>query len=291
MMRRLEILVFDVQDLGARPYTYVSTLRLVLETAARYGKSVIVADRPVPLPRVLDGPTRDAAHQSFVALIPAPMAYGMTPGEAALWLRARLRLDLDLRVARMRGYRRESRRGRDWPPWIPPSPGIRSWEAGQCYLATVFSEALPAIDNGRQTPMAFQVLGAPWLQSKKVCAHLNALGLRGVTFHPHAYTAAIGPWQGRLLDGLRIVVTDPVRFRPVSVSVHIIASLQELYGSRRLWSSPGRRLEFFDRLYGSDAVRHELIAGESPEAIAGSWRNALSGFKSERREHLLYKAL
>ena len=127
MLRNVDVLLFDMQDIGTRCYTYVATLRHVMEAAAEFGKGVLVADRPIPLPMVVDGPMPDAGLMSFVASIPAPMVYGMTPGETALWLRRRLGLDLDLHVAPMRGYRRENRRAPDWPPWVPPSPGIRSW--------------------------------------------------------------------------------------------------------------------------------------------------------------------
>ena len=122
MLKNLDVLVFDLQDLGVRPYTFVSTLRFVLEEAARYGKLVIVADRPIPLPRVVDGPLPLPALESFVAAVPVPMCYGMTPGESAQWIRVALRLDVELRVARMDGYRRDARRQPSWPPWVPPSP-------------------------------------------------------------------------------------------------------------------------------------------------------------------------
>jgi len=157
MLDNLDAIVLDLQDLGARCYTFVSTLRYVLEAAASARKQVIVADRPIPLPRVVDGPMLDERFSSFVGCVRAPLHYGMTPGETAAWLKHALALDLDLKVAPMKNYCRQSRRGPDWPPWIPPSPGIRSWETGYCYLATVFGEALPAINIGRNSNLAFQV--------------------------------------------------------------------------------------------------------------------------------------
>lgn len=145
MLRDLDVLVFDLHDLGARPYTYVSTLLYALEAAAENGKGVIVTDRSIPLPRVIDGPMLDPAFESFVGAVRTPVAYGMTPGETALFLRDDLGLPLDLRVAPMQGFSRDAA----WPSraWIPPSPAIRSWSCAACFPATVFFEAVPAVDH------------------------------------------------------------------------------------------------------------------------------------------------
>jgi len=189
MLRRLDVIVVDLQDLGVRPYTYVSTLRFVLDAAAARGKTVIVADRPVPLPSTIDGPLLDPRYESFVAAIPAPMVYGMTCGETALWLKKSLNLDVDLKVSKMRNYTPRPPRQPDWPPRIPPSPRILSWECAYCYTATVFCEALPAIDNGRGTGLPFQLFGASWIRSQPVCEYLSDLHLPGVIFHSHPYMA------------------------------------------------------------------------------------------------------
>jgi len=285
VFRELDLLVFDLQDLGARPYTYVSTLRYVLEAAAAAAKPVIVADRPIPLPRVTDGPLLDEALTSFVGAIPAPMAYGMTPGETALWLRRKLKLDADVRVAPMAGYRRQAGRDADWPPWLPPSPGIRAWETGRCYLATVFSEALSAVDIGRGTNLAFQVFGAAWMQAPPVLDWLRRQDLPGVNFYRHPYQPAGG---GRLLDGVRLTVDDPAGFRPVTTSLAIIDCLQKLYGIGKIWRTAGVRPEFFDQLYGDTRTRRELQAGAGWREISAGWRGALRRFNAGRREVLLY---
>ena len=176
MLENLDTIVFDLQDIGARPYTCVGTLRYVLEAAARHGKAVIVADRPVPLPSVIDGPVPEPKFESFVASIQSPVVYGMTPAETAVWLKTILGLNVSLNVAKMRNYWRQTSRGPGWPPWIPPSPGIASWESACCYTTTVFCEALPAIDNGRGTGLPFQLFGAPWINSRAVTECLCSLG-------------------------------------------------------------------------------------------------------------------
>ena len=288
MLDGLDGIVFDLQDIGARPYTYVTTLRLTLEAAAEHGKTLIVADRPIPLPSVTDGPLLDSRFESFVSAIQAPMCYGMTPGETALWLKHFLNLDIDLRIAEMKNYRRQPAREPDWPPWIPPSPGIRTWESGYCFAATVFTEALPAIDNGRGTGLDFQLFGARWMKSQEVCEMLGDLKLRGVRFHPHHYVTGSGRKKGERLDGIRITVTHPDTFRPVTTAISIIYCIQELYGRERIWQSTDVRPAFFDQLFGTDTVRKALMDRERPEIIAGSWRRDLSAFRKSRRKCLLY---
>ena len=288
--RGLDALVVDLQDLGARCYTYVSTLRHCLAAAARAGKPVFVADRPIPLPVTPDGPVLQPGFESFVGCVRTPLAYAMTPGETALWLDADLELDLDLSVIPMSGYGRDARRGTDWPPWVPPSPGIRSWETAACYLATVFTEAIPAVSCGRTTPLPFQIFGAPWMKAEAVREILEDERLPGVAFHPHPFIPPSDPYAGRLIAGLRLVVTDPRRFRPALTSVAIVAALQRLHGRRRVWNAPGTRPEWFDKLYGTDAFRLALLDGEPPARIALAWSKDLARFGKARSRVLLYPA-
>ncbi len=289
-LRGLDTLIIDLQDLGARCYTYVSTLRHVLQAAAAAGTPVLVADRPIPLPLTADGPGLQPGFESFVGSVRLPLAYAMTPGETALWIRDDLALDLDLTVIPMAGYRRDARRGSDWPAWVPPSPGIRSWETAACYLTTVFTEAIPAVSCGRTTPLPFQVFGAPWMKAEAVREALAAERLPGVSFHPHPFIPPTDPFAGQLIPGLRMVVADPCRFRPVLTSVAILAVLQRLHGPRRLWQAAGTRPDFFDKLYGTDAVRLALRDGDTPAAIAARWEPDLRRFRASRAQHLLYRA-
>ena len=286
MLRGVDVLLFDMQCLCARPYTYLGTLRYVLEAAAQHGIPVIVADRPVPLPGNIDGPVTDSNVESFVAAAPIPMSYGMTPGEAALWMNRNLDIGADLRVAPMKGYRRQSRREADWPPWIPPSPGIVSWETACCYPATVAFEAFPHVDYGRGAGLPFQVIGARWLQGTELASQLTRRALPGVSFHPHAYYAALSPRQRTLVDGVRLVVTDPRSFQPIRTSVEILCALQETAGPKRLWRNARR--DFFDALFGVTSVREALAEGARPAVIAGSWRKACKRFDTTRRDILLY---
>lgn len=286
MLEKLDALVFDMQDLGARFYTYVSTLRYILEAAARKGKTAIVLDRPIPLPNALDGPLLDGRFTSFIACIPAPMSYGMTPGEAALWMKESLGLDLDLKVAPMRGYRRESRRGPGWPPWIPTSPGIRTWETAYCYFATVCSEALSLLNIGRGSNMIFQVISLPGIGGERLAKSLNGLALPGVAFYPHPYKTDL---SNEVFDGVRIAVYDPNTYRPIATAVALVAEIQKIAGLDALWHHPGTRPEWFDKLFGTDLVRRALQSGRPAGEIAESWQADLRLFQSQREPFLLYQ--
>ncbi|MEI6788542.1 MAG: DUF1343 domain-containing protein [bacterium] len=288
MLDGVDTLIVEFQDLGARPYTYVSTLRLVLEAAAETGKTVIIADRPVPLPLSIDGPLMDPAFETFVGLIPAPMQYGMTQGETARWLVETLGLTVDLRVCPMQGYFREVVRQPFWPEWIPPSPRIRSWESACLFTSTVFGEALPALDYGSTTLQSFQIIGAPWLDAKLLLSGLNAAALPGITFEPVRYEAMTGLYAGTELNGLKLVVTDYRTFRPVSTAVTLLAEIQSRYGASALWAAPGTRPEWFDKLFGTDTVRLALQANTPAPEITASWQASLDLFKATRKRHLIY---
>ena len=236
MLEGVDIVVCDLQDLGVRCYTYLATLRNMMEACAEAGVEVIVCDRPIPLPRIVDGPMLDERHTSFVAPCALPMVYGMTPAETARWIKAKYHLNVNLTVVPMEGW---SRKDAAWdgsrPDWIPPSPGIKTWETAMTYAATVFTEALTGIDCGRGTNLAFRVLGAPWMKTEwfdvSWCPsrHAYHYPLGGVKFHPCHYTAGAGPYAGQEINGVRLSVTDPSHFCPVRTSVIILRSLDISY--------------------------------------------------------------
>lgn len=278
MLRDVDVLVFDVQDIAVRCYTFVTTLRYAMEACAEHGKTLVVCDRPVPLPNVIDGSLPEAGFDSFVAGVPVPLVYGMTPGETALYLKGALYLDLDLRVCAMRGYRRETARG-DWGPWISPSPGIRYWETAWTYPITVMAEALAALDCGRGGTEPFQVLGAPWVDAEQLAASLNRRRLPGLAFTPR--------W-GRH-PGVRLHVTDPDALRPFAAAVQIVDALQKRYGAERVWDAPGTRAEWFDKLMGTDIVGIALRGGVPPGRIARIGLAQRLAFEKQRRDVLLYR--
>jgi len=285
MLSGIDTLVVDLQDLGTRCYTYVSTLSYAIEAACAAGKEIIVADRPVPLPNVVDGPVTAPGCESFLAALPVPMVYGMTPGETARWIRDNMCHGANLKVAPMKNYRCGPARGSGWPPWVPPSPGIASWESGLCYPATVFSEALPQLDHGAGSGLPFQVLGARWLNGSAVCDCLKGFRLPGVAFFPHAYALP----GGAVVEGLRLVVRDHDAFRPVRTAVAILLALETVCGARRIWKNAKTRPRFFDTLVGTPEVRGDIVAGVGLSGITSRWRAGLRKFKDSRESALLYR--
>lgn len=287
MLRQVDVIVVDLQDIAVRCYTYVSTLRHVLEAAARRGIPVIVADRPVPFPVTVDGPMLDPACASFVGAIPAPMVYGLTPGECARWLRRHLHLEAPLRVAPLQGYHRDTQRSPDWPAWVPPSPGIATWESAWCYPATVLTEAFPALDCGRPTRLPFQSLASASGSALKLRDRLTAAALPGIAFHPHIATRSGEP--GGSVQGVRLTITDPCRYRPVLTAVTMLDALGALLGRDALWNAPGNRPSFFDSLFGTPTVRLSLRAGQPPAEIAAAWdTREAAAFRRARARALLY---
>ena len=292
MLEGVDIVVCDLQDLGVRCYTYLATLRNMLEACGEAQVEVLVADRPIPLPEIVEGPMLDPTFASFVAPAPLPMVYGMTPAEAALWMKKKLGLDdLALSVAPIEDVKRADLARSSGLDWIPPSPGIKSWEATMTYAATVFSEALPGIDCGRGTNLAFRVFGAPWIKAEECCLVLSQLPLQGVTFHPYRYTAGIAPYAGQELDGVRLCVNDPSRFLPAMTSAGILMTLTNLYGAARVWQHEGVRPEWFDKLYGGGQTREALTRSSETilTELVSVWEKDCNAFKREREEVLLYK--
>jgi uncharacterized protein YbbC (DUF1343 family) len=262
MLAGLDALVFDLQDLSIRCYTYVSTLRYAMEAAAAHRLKMIVLDRTNPLAGMVDGPMLEPEHESFVGCFPGPLVYGLSSGDAARWIKKQLNLALDLDVIMGRGHATFS-----GASWISPSPGIRYPHTAWCYPITVGLEALPAIDYGRPTLMPFELIGATTLDENELADRLDAERLPGVAFHPLVYES-----RGVVHHGVRIAVLDPAIYRPVATAVAVLQVLQSLLGKNKLWKTKGSRPAFFDQLFGSDSVRRALQAGLTWRQIAATWR-------------------
>ncbi|MBP1589850.1 MAG: DUF1343 domain-containing protein [Kiritimatiellae bacterium] len=274
MLEGLDLMIFDLQTLACRAYTYVSTLRLVMEACAARHIPLVVADRADPLMFTApDGPMLAAAYSSFVALAPVPFVYGLTPGEVAWQLKATLPLpQLDLLVARVHGLARpvskasHARKARPggggeevaddslaqlrtlFPGAFPvPSPAIRNLEAALCFPATVFLEALPYFSHARASDQAFQVVSAPDLDVGEALGRLRDEELPGVEL-----TRQPDPTTGR--EGIGLCVTSPVRYLPAKTGKALLKVLEILYASRGgLWTTPGARPEWLQKLWGAPA--------------------------------------
>lgn len=304
MLREVDVLLFDVQDVGARFYTYIWTMSYAMEAAAAAGLAFIVLDRPNPLGgQIVEGPLLEPAFASFVGRAAIPLRHGLTVGELARFFNEhpgvsaaqasksflRTPIRAELTVVPMEGWRREMCYDATGLPWVPPSPAMPTLDTATLYPGTCLVEGTN-LSEGRGTALPFQQIGAPWVDGYGLVGGLNALHLPGVRFRPVRFRPTAGKWAGQECEGVHLHVTDRQVLRPVTVGLHLIAVVRTLHPERFAWRVPdaGEGRWHFDLLNGSDRVRRRLEAGASVEAIAAGWKAERADFETWRERHLLY---
>lgn len=295
MLRGLDVLLIDLQDVGARYYTFASTMLLCMEAAAECGLRCIVLDRPNPIGGAeVEGPVMDASLRSFVGLLPVPVRHGMTLGELARmavgeqWFpRAR---QLRLHVVPMRQWERRMHFSDTGLRWIAPSPGMPTPETAETYPGTCLFEGTN-ISEGRGTATPFRVFGAPFMHEDSVVSLLSALGIPGVEFRPAVFVPAPAQGGGRpkfagdTCRGAMMCVTDARMFRPVRAAAQILAALRALYG-RHCTATP-----FLDRLSGVPGFFARCADARSVSGLLASWADGVASFLRAREPYLLYTDL
>ncbi len=277
----LDGLVLDVQDVGTRFYTYITTGGYLLEEAAKARIPFFVLDRPDPIGgNVVEGPLADPDRLSFTAYSAIPVRYGMTPGEMALLVNAEKRLGADVRVVRMRGWSRELWYDETGLEWVNPSPNMRSLDAAALYPGIGLLETTN-LSVGRGTDAPFEVIGAPWLDGRRLAQVLNARAIAGVRFSPVHFTPSASAFAGRRCGGVRLDVVDREALRSVSLGIEIAVALRDLYPAD--WE----RKSFVRLLANGDAFRR-LERGDTAPAIIASWQKDLEEFLKRRVNFLLY---
>ena len=283
MLDGVDVLVFDIQDVGARPYTYVSTMAYVMQTAAEMGKEIWVLDRPNPIGGTLvEGPVLDPKFKSFVGLYPIPERHGMTVGELARLFNERFHIDAKLKVIPMSGWRRDMIWSETGLAWTATSPNIPYAKTTLVYLATgLIDEA--GINNGVGSDKPFERAGALGLNADAYAAALNARRIPGVHFEPTAWTPHAGFWKGKELTGVEIDIDDPHAFPSVRTAVELMCAARDLGHFARVHSAHAMDID-----WGTDRVRKAVTAGASPDAIVGAWQSQLPPFLALRDRYLLY---
>jgi len=284
MLGGLEALLFDIQDIGVRAYTYISTLKEVLAAAGETGTEVWVLDRPVPINgSVVEGPMLEDGFQSFVGSHRIPLRHGLTVGEFARMVNEELELGASLHVVPMQGYQRGSFQEASGLQWVKPSPNIPTVDTALVYAGMVLIEGTN-LSEGRGTPRPFHWTGAPWIDATRLAAELNALDLPGGIFVPVRFTPSVSKYQGETCFGVDVRITDRKAYRSVTVAVALIQTVKRLY--------PGEfefRAATFDRLACTRELR-ESIEGDTPfEEIVSSWDHDLEIYLQRRRKFLLYE--
>jgi uncharacterized protein YbbC (DUF1343 family) len=294
MLKNIDIILFDIQDIGARFYTYISTLYYLLQSAAENNLPVIVLDRPNPITGIrVGGPVLDLNYRSFIGIVPIPVLHGMTIGELAeLFVKENFintSSKPELIVIKMKGWKRNyfwDDLGREW---IPTSPNIPNFETSLIYPGTAFLEGTN-ISEGRGTDNPFLTIGAPFINSEKLINKLNSLQIAGIDFSPSSFTPvnikgkAVHPkYEGIKCYGIKFKLTDKKKFNAVEFGVYLIYSLLKLYPDNFKFKD-----NYFDKLAGNDKLRKDLLADKNPSEIISNWEIELEKFKSIRKKYLLY---
>jgi uncharacterized protein YbbC (DUF1343 family) len=292
MLGGIDALVIDLQDIGARIYTYIYTMANCLRACGRHGVPVIVCDRPNPIGGVdVEGALLVPAFESFVGLFPIPMRHGMTIGELARLFNDRFGLGADLEVITMEGWRRTMYADDARMPWVMPSPNMPTLDTAIVYPGTVLFEGT-MLSEGRGTTRPFELVGAPRIEAERFARDMNALDLPGVVFRPAVFEPTFQKHAKQACGGCQIHVTDRNAFKPVMTGVALIQMFRQFDPQNFAWRQPPYEYEHeklpIDILAGSDMLRRQIESELTPQAIAGSWREDEDGFLRLRREYLLY---
>jgi uncharacterized protein YbbC (DUF1343 family) len=281
MLAGLDGLVFDIQDVGTRFYTYATTMAFAMEEAAAHGLPFVVLDRPNPITGLHpEGPVIDGELLSFVGYAPIPLRHGMTMGELALYFNAELGIGADLTVIPVQGWRRDQWYDATGLLWVNPSPNMRNLEEAILYPAVGALE-YTNISVGRGTDEPFEWLGAPWMDGLALARHLNAAALPGVRFIPRKRTPSSSVFAGEVCDGVDLVITDRDAFSAGLTAITLATTLFALH--RDDWD-PAR----LPPLWGRPEVVDQLQAGMTPRQIEEAWQQDLDAFLAARSRYLLY---
>ncbi|HEV2826649.1 MAG TPA: DUF1343 domain-containing protein, partial [Pyrinomonadaceae bacterium] len=280
-LKDLDAIVFDIQDVGARFYTYITTLGYVMEEAAKAKVPVVVLDRPNPINGLdVEGPLADADKLSFVVYHSIPVRHGMTMGELARFFNQDRKIGADLRVIKMENWRRAQWFDATGLTWINPSPNMRSLTEAALYPGIGLLETTN-LSVGRGTDTPFEVVGAPWLDGPKLAAYLNARRISGVRFVPIRFTPKSSVFKNEECGGVNVIVADRGRLQSVATGIEIAAALRHLYPAE--W-----KIDSYLRLLANSDVLDRLKRGESADSIVRSWANSLKEFRRARASALLY---
>jgi uncharacterized protein YbbC (DUF1343 family) len=288
MLQNVDVLVFDIQDIGARFYTYIYTMSLAMEAAAENGKTFVVLDRPNPINGVrIEGTVLEPAQATFVGLYPIPVRHGMTIGELAKmfngqgWLADHVKTELV--VVPMESWRRRLWYDQTGLRFIKTSPNMPDLQTAAVYPGLCLLEGTN-VSEGRGTDKPFIQFGAPWIDAKRLVGRLNVLNLSGMRFEPTRFTPTSSKHQGQMCNGVRIIISDRDALEPYYAGIRIVDELFRLYPDGFQW-----RAAHFDRLCGTSKVRNAITSGGSMDELRSKWQAELTSFQKIRDKYLIYR--
>ncbi len=292
MLDLVDVLVFDIQDIGARYYTFVWTMVLAMRAAAAAGKSFVVLDRPNPIGgEVVEGGSIEPGYESFVGLVSVANRHGFTAGEIARWRQREEKLDLDLTVVPLRGWRRDMLFADTGLPWVQPSPNMPTIDTALVYPGMCLVEG-SELSEGRGTTRPFELAGAPWLDPDRLAATLASYDLPGVRFRPASFLPTFQKHSATATHGVQLHITDARAFLPYRTGVAFLKACRDQAPAQFAWRT--RAYEFVDRiaaidlLCGSPAIREGIDAGASLDELVATWAAQEAEYRAWRQQWLLY---
>lgn len=292
MLRGVDVLVYDIQDIGARSYTYISTLAVAMEAAAENHVDFVVLDRPNPCGGLrVEGRPLDLKFQSFVGQVPVPYMHGMTVGELARMINEegwnKDGVKCNLHVVPMRGWRRDMTWDQTGLAWIPTSPHIPRADTALFYSATGIIGELETLSIGVGYTLPFELVGRPDFEPHRLAAELNARGLAGVYFRPLHYQPYYAAFAKQNCGGVQVLLTDREQVELTAVQFHVLDAIRRLYPQVELFT--GKRDGMFDKVCGTDEIRKLIVAGRPVGEVLAAWRDGVDAFKARRAKYLLYE--
>ncbi|MBI5032219.1 MAG: DUF1343 domain-containing protein [Chloroflexi bacterium] len=284
MLNGIDVLLFDLQDVGVRFYTYTATLGLCLEACAEIKIPLIVLDRPNPINgNWIEGPIIAKEQQSFVGHGPLPIRFGMTMGELAQFYNSELNTCAELQIISMQGWERRMWFDETELPWVLSSPNMPHLSTAIVYPGMCLFEGTN-LSVGRGTALPFETFGAPWIDSYALADAFNALGIDGAHFRPMAFTPTADKFADTLCYGVQIHVTDRNALRPVTMALYLLRTLRAMYPTPFEWIPAS-----FNLLMGDASVMEKIDRGEAVSAIVQSWQSELDSFLRVRSNYLMYR--
>ena len=292
ILKKIDVLVVDLQDIGTRYYTFVWSALLLIEQVANMGKKIFILDRPNPLNgETVQGPVLEPEFISFVGLYPIPVRHGLTIGELCAFVNDELHLGADIKVIKVKGWTRDLCFDDTGLCWTMPTPNMPSFSTALVYPGMCLLEGTN-ISEGRGTTRPFEVFGAPWIDPYTLVKTLNKKKIKGVQFRPTFFIPTFNKYKERLCGGGQMYVTNETRFDPFSSGLEIIQTIRQLYPKKFRWRKPPYEHEKerlpFDILVGNAWIRQYLEKGQTVASIKQKWQMDLYRFKRIRRKYLLY---
>ena len=293
LLDNIDLILFDIQDVGSRYYTYINTLALFMEAVDGMDIEIMVLDRPNPLGgAIVEGPLLDLAFRSFVGIFPVPVRHGMTAGELALFYRDIKKLDINLSVIKMEGWQRSMLFPETGLPWIPPSPNMPTFATAEVYPGMCLFEGINA-SEGRGTTTPFQLSGAPFIKPDDLARRCRTYGLEGVLFRPVWFKPTFHKFCGSVIGGLWLQVTDHSRFRSFATGVAMTAALHELYPEELQFLNDvyefNDTIPAFDLLAGNSTIRNSILKGCDTGLLLNSWSRDEAEFRKIKTDFHLYE--